>query len=78
MTFNDLYEKPLENIVRKGENALVTVAPIPPCRSMTSGENLTKVQLVRTNRLKNLSQQISLILRMNTILSSSCSQRPVT
>ena len=57
----------------------VTVAPIPPCCSMTLGENLTEVRSVHTNRLKVLSQQISDSLWMNTILSSGCccSQMPV-
>ena len=58
----------------------VTAAPILPCRSMTSGENLTKVWWVRTNRLNVLSQPISDSLWMKTILSSCCccSQTPVT
>ena len=33
----------------------VTAAPIPPCRSMTSGENLTEVQFIRMNMLNVLS-----------------------
>ena len=58
----------------------VTVAPIPPCRLMTSGENLTEVRSVRTNWLNVLSQSISDSLWINTILSSGCccSQTHVT
>ena len=52
--------------------AQVTVAPIPPCRLMTSGEKSTEVRSVRTNRLNVLSQSISDNLWMNTILSSCC------
>ena len=57
----------------------VTVAPIPLCRSKTSGENLTEVRSVRTNRLNVLSQPISDSVWMDIILSSSCccSQTPV-
>ena len=58
----------------------VTAAPIPPSRSMTSGENLTEVWSVHMNRLNVLSQPISDSLWMNTTLSSGCccSQMPVT
>ena len=58
----------------------VWAAPIPPCRSMMSGENLTEIRSVRTNRLNVLSQPISDCLWMNTILSSGCccSQTHVT
>ena len=50
----------------------VTAAPISPCRSMTSGENLTEVRSVRTIRFKVLSQPISDSLWVNIILSSGC------
>ena len=58
----------------------VTAAPIPPCPSMTSGENLTEVRSIRKNRLNVLSQPISDSLWMHTILYSGCccSQTPVT
>ena len=52
--------------------AQVTAAPIPPCRSMTSGQNLTEVRSVCTNRLNVLSQPISDCLWLNNILSSGC------
>ena len=58
----------------------VTAAPIPPCRSMTKGENLTEVRSVSTKRLNGLCQPMSYSLWMDTILSSGCccSQTPVT
>ena len=58
----------------------VTAAPIPPCRSMKSSQNLTEVRSVPTNSLNVLPQPISDSLWMNIILSSCCccSQTPVT
>ena len=44
--------------IRRSE-VQVTAEPIPTCRSMTSGENLTEVRSVRTNRLRVLSEPIS-------------------
>ena len=53
----------------------MTASPIPPCRQMTSGENLTEVRSVRTNRLNVLSRPISDSLWMNTKLPSGCNSR---
>ena len=47
---------------------------------LLSGENLTEVRLIRTNRLNVLSQPISDSLWMNTLMSYGCCciQTPVT
>ena len=45
----------------------VTAAPIPSCRSMTSGENSTEVESARTYRLNVLSPPISDSRWMNTM-----------
>ena len=46
----------------------VMAAPILPCHSMMSSENLTEVRSLRTNRLNVLCKLISDCLWMNTIL----------